>query len=126
MYIYIYICTKSYKRAHCFQTGEYTDIPTIIDPSATINHPGATGSVIVGISVTSFSDDTNSPTLPATVPQGLVSLLCFVSQRHLQALSPQRFLILSLSFNQFWVSKPDFLLFVWTVSGQICLVIRVF
>ncbi len=28
-----------------------TEIPTIIDPSATINYPSATGSIIVGISV---------------------------------------------------------------------------
>jgi hypothetical protein len=28
-----------------------TEIPTIIDPSATKNHPSATGSIIVGISV---------------------------------------------------------------------------
>ncbi len=28
-----------------------TEIPTIIDPSATINYPSATGSIIVGITV---------------------------------------------------------------------------
>ncbi len=28
-----------------------TEIPTIIDPSATINYPSATGSIIVGISL---------------------------------------------------------------------------
>ncbi len=32
----------------------YTEIPTIIDPSATINYPSATGSIIVGISVVHF------------------------------------------------------------------------
>ncbi len=31
-----------------------TEIPTIIDPSATIKYPGTTGSIIVGISAPSF------------------------------------------------------------------------
>jgi hypothetical protein len=39
----------------CFEVQEMwkvsTDIPTIIDPSATINYPSATGSIIVGIPV---------------------------------------------------------------------------
>jgi hypothetical protein len=60
MHVYIYIermkdqrimhvCVHSYTR---FLTAwSITEIPTIIDPSATINYPSATGSIIVGISV---------------------------------------------------------------------------
>jgi hypothetical protein len=44
IYIYIYICEGC----------SSTEIPTIIDPSATINYPSATGSIIVGISVPSY------------------------------------------------------------------------
>ncbi len=44
------ICPKFY--IHTFiNTHILTEIPTIMDPSATINHPSAAGSVIVGISV---------------------------------------------------------------------------
>jgi hypothetical protein len=34
----------------------HAEIPTIIDPGATMNYPGATGSIIVGISVLIVSE----------------------------------------------------------------------
>ena len=43
MCLYIYVI-RTYVHIH-------TEIPTIIDPSATVNYPSATGSIIVGISV---------------------------------------------------------------------------
>ncbi len=44
----VYGETALYKK---FVRRNSTEIPTIIDPSATINYPSATGSINVGISV---------------------------------------------------------------------------
>jgi hypothetical protein len=49
------LCIHSHKNEQKYNSTHqlriYTDIPTIIDPSATKNHPRTMGSIIVGISV---------------------------------------------------------------------------